>query len=114
MSRHNISTAEVPHSWDLDGWPASVFPGSTSRGRYIVRTHKDDLMREGALARVGRELVVFGARYTRWLEKRASEVPGYVPPPNRDRSHPELDGATSGDGGRNKTSSGEQHIVSSC
>jgi hypothetical protein len=83
MSRTRSATTEIPHSWDLEGWPSTVFPGTTSRARYIVRTHKDELIREGALARVGRELVVFGARYTRWLEKRASEVPGYVAAPNR-------------------------------
>lgn len=85
MSRSQTQAAAVPHSWDLEGWPATVFPGTTSRAKYIVRTHKDELIREGALARVGRELVVFGARYTRWLEKRASEVPGFVPAPNRPR-----------------------------
>ena len=79
------SNTSVPHSWDLEGWPSTIFPGSASRARYIVRTHKDELIREGALARVGRELVVFGPRYCRWLEKRASEVTGYVPAPNRER-----------------------------
>ncbi len=83
MSRQTHAAAEVPHSWDMEGWPASVFPGTTSRARYIVRSHRDDLLREGAIARVGRELVIFGARYTRWLEKRTSDVPGYVPAPNR-------------------------------
>lgn len=84
-ARTRSAATEIPHSWDLEGWPSTVFPGTTSRARYIVRTHKDELIREGALARVGRELVVFGARYTRWLEKRASEVPGYVAAPNRER-----------------------------
>jgi hypothetical protein len=82
MSRHS-QTAAVPHSWNIKGWPDFVYPGSPSRGEYIVRMYKDDLMREGALARVGRELVVFGARYSRWLEKRAAEVPGYIAGPNR-------------------------------
>lgn len=81
-TRHN-SAAELPHSWDLEGWPPSVFPGTTSRGRYIVRSHRDDLLKEGAIARVGREIVIFGARYARWLERRAADVPGYVPAPNR-------------------------------
>lgn len=85
MSRSQTSVASIPHSWSLEDWPAAVYPGSTSRARYIVRTHKDDLIHEGALARVGRELVVFGGRYTRWLEKRASEVPGYQPAPNREQ-----------------------------
>lgn len=83
MSTRSNSAPDVPHSWDLEGWPASVFPGTTSRARYIVRSHRDDLLKEGAIARVGRELVIFGARYTRWLEKRAADVPGYVPAPNR-------------------------------
>jgi hypothetical protein len=84
--KHTFPTAAtVPHSWDLEGWPSTVFPGTTSRARYIIRTHKDELIREGALARVGRELVVFGGKYIRWLEKRASEVPGYVAAPNRER-----------------------------
>ena len=84
MSRSQSQATPIPHSWDLEGWPPSVFPGTTTRARYIIRTHKDELIREGALARVGRELVVFGARYVRWLEKRASGVPGYVPAPNRE------------------------------
>ncbi len=86
MTRSHTQANQVPHSWDLENWPPAVFPSSTSRARYIIRTHKDELIREGALARVGRELVVFGARYVRWLEKRASEVPGYVPAPNREQS----------------------------
>lgn len=86
MSTRSRSAAlEVPHSWDVEHWPDHVYPGSASRARYIVRTHRDDLIREGVMARVGRELVFFGARYARWLEKRASEVPGYVAAPNRER-----------------------------
>lgn len=83
MSRSRSLAAEVPHSWDIEHWPDHVYPGSPSRGRYVIRAHKDDLIREGALARVGRELIVFGGRYVRWLEKRAASVPGYMPAPNR-------------------------------
>jgi hypothetical protein len=86
MSRSQNQAAAVPHSWDLEGWPSTVFPGTPSRARYIVRTHRDELMREGALARVGRELVIFGAKYARWLEKRAADVPGFVAAPNRERT----------------------------
>lgn len=85
MSRSRSNTAEVPHSWDMENWPDFVYPGSPSRARYVVRTYRDELIREGVMARVGRELVFFGARYIRWLEKRASDVPGYVPAPNREQ-----------------------------
>lgn len=37
----------------------------------------------GALVRVGRELVVLGGRYSRWLERQATNVPGFEIAPNR-------------------------------
>jgi hypothetical protein len=45
----------------------------------LCRAYRDELLAAGALTRVGRELVVLGARYARWLESRACEVPGYIP-----------------------------------
>lgn len=64
----------APHSWDLEHWPAHVYPHATGRARYLVRVHRDELLVAGALTRVGREFVVLGARYTRWLERQASGV----------------------------------------
>jgi hypothetical protein len=80
------STVSVPHSWCLNDWPETVNPGSATRARYIVRAHRDDLLLAGALCRVGRELVVLGQKYSNWLERHTSEVPGYVAPPNRARA----------------------------
>jgi len=54
-----------------------VYPNTTSRARYLIRAHKTELLAAGALCRVGRELVVIGAKYHRWLEERCSDVPGY-------------------------------------
>lgn len=65
-------------SWSVAGWPPTVYPGDAQRGRYLVRAHRDELLRAGALARVGRELVVIGPRYVRWLERRTADVAGYV------------------------------------
>jgi hypothetical protein len=31
----------------------------------------------GVLSRVGREIVIQGARYSRWLERQSSRVPGF-------------------------------------
>jgi len=67
----------VPHSWSIADWPPSVYPNDPKRGRYLVREHKTDLLTSGALSRVGRELVVIGARYSRWLERQASRVPDF-------------------------------------
>jgi hypothetical protein len=39
-----------------------------------VRVHRQELVAAGALSRVGRELVVLGARYVRWLERKAVDV----------------------------------------
>ena len=84
MPRSRTPGADIPHSWDISSWPESVYPNSPSRGRYLIRKHKDDLLREGALCRVGKELVCIGARYARWLEKQAANVPDYEIAPNRE------------------------------
>jgi hypothetical protein len=68
------AVSRSPESWDIEHWPANVYPHDTSRGRYLVRAYRDELILAGALTRVGRELVVLAAGYTRWLEKRKGEV----------------------------------------
>jgi hypothetical protein len=85
MPRSRSPAAEIPHTWDIEHWPDFVYPHTPQRARYLVRTYRDELTRDGVMARVGRELVFFGSRYARWLEKRAANVPGYVPAPNRPR-----------------------------
>ena len=79
MTRRIARSAEqAPHSWDLQHWPQTVYPHSESRARWLLRAHRKELLAAGALARVGRELVVFGDRYTRWLQAQSANVPGYV------------------------------------
>lgn len=72
-----LAAAPTPHSWDLEHWPAHVYPHDTRRARYLVRVHRDELLIAGALTRVGRELVFLGARYTRWLESRTVNVANF-------------------------------------
>lgn len=67
----------LSHSWSIDEWPSTVYPGSAAKARYVIRVHKLDLVQAGALVRVGRSLVVLGARYARWLELKAADVPTY-------------------------------------
>jgi hypothetical protein len=69
--------ASIPHSWTIEGWPTDVYPNSKSRGKYIFRMHKAELIAAGAVCRVGRDLVFFGANYQRWLETKRSDVPTY-------------------------------------
>lgn len=75
MSRSQVPP--VPHSWSIADWPPTVYPNDPKRGRYLVREHKADLLASGVLSRVGRELVIMGARYSRWLERQASRVPDF-------------------------------------
>ena len=75
MSRNPLPV--VPHSWSIADWPSNVYPNDPKRGRYLVREHKADLLASGVLVRVGRELVIMGPRYSRWLERQASRVPDF-------------------------------------
>jgi hypothetical protein len=73
----------IPNSWALDDWPCGIYPGKTSRARYTIRSHRDELIRAGALVRIGRDLVIMGAAYVSWLHKQSNQVDGYDIAPNR-------------------------------
>jgi hypothetical protein len=75
----------LPHSWNLKGWPPEVYPNTPKKARYLARANQDSLAKAGAMVRVGRELVFIGAPYSRWLQKKASRVPGYECPANKPR-----------------------------
>jgi hypothetical protein len=64
-------------SWSIENWPADMWPNTVDRARYVIRANKDSLLAAGALSRVGRELIIFGVRYQRWLERHAANVPDY-------------------------------------
>jgi hypothetical protein len=72
-----------PHSWTYGRWPEGVYPGDGQRGRHVCRAHRDDLLAEGALTRIGREIVILGGPYTRWLAKQSSRVRDFDVPANR-------------------------------
>lgn len=91
------SAPQLPHSWSLDRWPESIFPGDTQRAKYLLRAHRRALVEAGCVARIGRTLVVFGAPYRKWLERRAARelVPGFEIAANRSRTEQRADrGAT--------------------
>jgi hypothetical protein len=93
MSRSKSAAAEIPHSWDLEHWPVDVYPHNGGRAKYLIRTYRDELLAAGVMCRVGRVLVFVGAKYARWLAKRAAHVADFVPAPNR---KPDSDGARRG------------------
>jgi hypothetical protein len=76
-------TVVIPHSWDMETWPASVWPGSAKRARYVVRAYRDQLHRHGALTRIGRTLVFLGAGYQKFLAANAARVHEFDIAPNR-------------------------------
>jgi hypothetical protein len=84
-SRIPTPTPRLPGlaSWSIVNWPEGVYPGSPDRARYLVRTHKGELLHAGALVRVGRELVILGDRYGKWLQRRAADVATYECNANR-------------------------------
>jgi hypothetical protein len=73
-------------SWSLADWPSDVYPNDPLRARRVLRFYRAELMSCGALARVGRELVIFGDAYNRWVRSKASNVDGFKIPPNEARA----------------------------
>jgi hypothetical protein len=69
--------SNVPHSWPVSNWPASVYPNDARKGHYLVREHAPGLLQAGALVRIGRERVIIGEPYAKWLARKATRVPGY-------------------------------------
>lgn len=80
-----MAKTPLPHSWNISTWPAEVYPGSPDKARYMVRAQRDSLVREGALVRVGRELVIIGDRYARWMQKGTARVAEFECPANKHR-----------------------------
>ena len=97
MKPMKSDVAQAPQSWDIENWPANVWPHTTSRARYTLRIFRAELVAAGALARVGREIIILGSRYVAWLASKAGAVtdfdngcartkePPAAPPPSRRR-----------------------------
>ena len=64
---------QLPHSWDIQSWPAAVWPCSGERARWVLRAYRSELV-AGALSRTGKLLIVLGKGYARWLDSRMAQV----------------------------------------
>jgi len=78
-----IAVQAAPQSWDLEHWPVHVYPHEKGRARYLIRAHKLELVAAGALARIGREFVIIGVPYVRWIQKQVTRAAVYDIAPNR-------------------------------
>jgi hypothetical protein len=65
-------------SWGLETWPPSDWPHNRSKAKYVLRAYRDELIKAGAIGRVGRRFVVNGPQYRKWLVGRAAAVPIYT------------------------------------
>jgi hypothetical protein len=77
-----------PHSWPVSEWTeraGHVYPHTTEKGNYLARTHQNELLACSALVRVGRDRVIIGAAYAKWLASQGSKVAGYEVAANRPR-----------------------------
>lgn len=84
MPRQRVLIAQpAPHSWAIPSWPSHVYPHSSDKGRYLVRCNRSSLVEAGALIRVGRDLVVLGAGFSKWLAAQGGRVDGFEIAPNR-------------------------------
>src|SRR6516162_8095584 len=72
-----IAVQAAPQSWDLEHWPVHVYPHEKGRARYLIRAHKLELVAAGALARIGREFVIIGVPYVRWIQKQVTRAAVY-------------------------------------
>jgi hypothetical protein len=85
------TVAKYPQSWSIEDWPQGVYPRSSKEDdedaihkiRWLVRSQRDELMKAGALVRVGRQLVILGPAYCGWLAKQSS----HAAVPKRDSAH---------------------------
>jgi hypothetical protein len=73
----------VPHDWTYTNWPPGVFPYDGQKARHIVRQNQAELLKCGALTRIGMHIVIFGAAYCRWLATKADRVTNFDVPANR-------------------------------
>lgn len=73
----------VPATWRISQWPTDVYPGTPTQGKRLCLAHRDELVKALALTRIGRELVVMGSSYMRWLASKGDRVFGYEVAPNK-------------------------------
>lgn len=65
-------------SWSVARWPANVFPHTPSAARHLIARNRTALANEKVITRIGRTIVVDGARWRAWLFKHSDRVANYT------------------------------------
>lgn len=76
-NQRNQMSLPAPHSWDIEHWPSHVYPHTPGKGRYLIRCNRTSLTEFGALTRIGRDLVILGAPFCKWLASQSHRVEKY-------------------------------------
>jgi hypothetical protein len=74
VSRDRALFTATPHSWEFSSWPSHVWPNNQKRGQWICRAYRRELVAAGALSRIGRNVIIIGAPYVRWIESHMDQV----------------------------------------
>ncbi len=61
-------------SWGITTWPEKVWPHTPSRARNMIAKYKASLLEANAISRIGRELVIDGQRYRKWIDSHQNKV----------------------------------------
>ncbi len=69
-----IKAQPLPHSWLVCEWPSHVVPNNQASATFLVRQHRKELIACGALARIGRNLIVYGEGYGLFLSRKTGLV----------------------------------------
>jgi hypothetical protein len=81
-----LKAAPLPHSWLASEWPSTEAPNRQGAAKHLIRTHRQELIACGALARIGRSVTVLGEGYAVFLSRRMGKpVTDYSIAPNAQR-----------------------------
>jgi hypothetical protein len=80
--------AQLPHDWTIKTWPRDVYPYDGIKARHLLRINQSKLLAAGALTRIGREIVVLGAGYAKWMASNAPRVTDFEVAANRPENAP--------------------------
>jgi hypothetical protein len=73
----------APHSWPVSKWPAHVWPCDSARGRRFCRTYEKELVKAKALTRMGRDRVVMGEPFLRYMDRQRAKLLDFEVAANR-------------------------------
>jgi hypothetical protein len=83
MKNQTLTIAPLPYSWNYKNWPTDVPPFTAKAARRLVYEHRTELVRAGAITRIGRKMFILGAGYAKFLASGINRVEGFEIAPNR-------------------------------